>query len=85
MLKREVLKETKLTQFYTNAQLMAPTLKCSVSTLSVSMYLGTSSNFEKDQDDVDKLVNLIISLSCVLKHCRTVPSSVIPHYFTLEV
>ena len=64
---------------------MAQTLKCSVSILSISIYLGTSSNFEMDQDDVDKLVNLIIGFSCVLKHCRTVPSSVIPHYFTQKV
>lgn len=44
---------------------MAKTLdnKCSASILCISLYLGTSSNFKMDQDDLDKLVNLIIGFS----------------------
>jgi len=36
---------------------------------------------EMDQDDVDKVVNLFIGISCVLKHCSTVPFSVTTPFY----
>lgn len=74
--------ERNYTEFYTNVQLVAQTTKYSVSILLISIYLGTSSNARMDQDDVDKLVNLFIGISCVLKHYSTDVFSVTTMFYT---